>query len=113
MKKSKAVTLGTVGALAVAFTGCGDDDERAYCLNENEEVVDNQNCDDDRGGGAFIWFFSGGSYVRGDNLRGQPGERIAANNKAALANRGGFGSTGRSTGGSGVGVKTGSSSGGS
>ena len=112
MKKSKVVTLGTVGALATAFAGCGEDDERAYCLDENEQVVDNSECDDDRGG-SHVWFFAGGSYVRGQSLRGQSGERIAASNKAALANRGGFGSTGRSTGGSGIGVKTGSSSGGS
>ena len=109
MKRSKVVTLGTVGALAAAFAGCGDD-ETAYCIDDNEEVVENQYCDDDRSG-SYVWFFSGGSYARGASVAGQSGERIAANNKAALASRNGFGSTGKSTSGSSVGIKTGSSGG--
>ena len=108
MKKSKAVTLGTVGALATAFTACGEE-ETAYCLDEDEQVVENQFCDDDDSG-TFVWFFSTGSYKKGQSVAGKAGSRISSANKAALASRNGFGASGRSTGGSGVGVKTGSSS---
>ena len=110
MKKSKAVTIGTVGALAAAFnSGCGGKDERAYCVDENEEVVENRYCDNDRTG-SYLWFFSTGSYARGASVAGASGERVSAANKAALASRNGFGSTGQSTSGSSVGIKTGSSS---
>jgi hypothetical protein len=111
LKKSKVVTIGTVGALAAAFnSGCGGDDETAYCIDENEEVVENQHCDNDRTG-SYVWFLSGGSYARGASVRGESGERVSAANKAALASRGGFGATGQSTSGSSVGIKTGSSGG--
>ena len=110
MKRSQVVTLGTVGALAAAFSGCGDD-ETAYCIDKNEEVVENTHCDNDTGGGSYVWFFSNGSYSRGASVAGESGERVPASNKAALASRNGFGSTGMSTGGSSVGVKTGSSGG--
>ena len=109
MKKSKVVTLGAVGALGAAFTGCGDD-ERAYCLDQNEQVVENRYCDDDDRG-SYVWFFGTGSYARGQSLRGVSGDRVSSADKAALASRNGFGSTGKSTGGSSVGIKTGSSAG--
>ena len=109
MKRSQVVTIGSVGALAAAFTGCGGSDERAYCIDKNEEVVENTYCDNDNSG-SYVWFFSGNSYSRGASVAGASGERVPASNKAALASRNGFGSTGQSTGGSSVGVKTGSSS---
>jgi hypothetical protein len=114
VKRSQVVTIGTVGALAAAFSaGCGDDSsETAYCIDQNEEVVENQYCDNDSNG-SYFWFFSSGGYARGQSVAGQSGERISTTNKAALASRNGFGSTGKSTGGSSVGVKTGSSGGGS
>ena len=112
MKRSQVVTVGTVGALAAAFNaGCGsDNDETAYCIDKNEEVVQNSHCDNDSNG-SYFWFFSSGAYVRGASVAGQTGERVSTTNKAALASRNGFGSTGKSTGGSNVGVKTGSSGG--
>jgi hypothetical protein len=109
LKRSKVVTLGTVGALAAAFSACGDD-ETAYCIDENEQVVENNFCDNDTSG-SYVWFFSGNSYSRGASVAGASGDRVPASDKAALASRNGFGSTGQSTGGSSVGVKTGSSAG--
>jgi hypothetical protein len=111
LKRSKVVTIGTVGALAAAFSACGDD-ETAYCIDQNEQVVENTHCDNDTSG-SYVWFFSGSSYSRGASVAGASGDRVPASDKAALASRNGFGSTGKSTGGSSVGVKTGSTSGGS
>lgn len=99
---SQAVTLGAVVPLAVAFSSCADDeaDETAYCVNQQEEVVENRNCDDDGGGGGFFWFFyaGGGGFVRGDTVRGTPGDRVSTANRSELARRGVLGSTARSGG---------------
>ena len=109
--RSKAVPLLAVPLLAVAFTACGEDeDETAYCVDENDQIVDNENCDDEAysgggGGGAFFWFYggnvSGGRYVKGAKLTG--GDRVSASNVAEIARRGGFGSSSRGTTASGVG----------
>lgn len=53
--RSKAVSLTVVPIVAAAFlAGCGEEEEQetAYCVDENEQVVDNSQCDDDydRGG---------------------------------------------------------------
>ena len=101
-RMSQAVTLGAVVPLAVAFSGCTDDeaDETAYCVNQQEEVVENRYCDDDGGGGGFLWFFyGGGTLARGDSVRGYPGDRISTANRSELARRGVLGSTANPGGG--------------
>ena len=117
--RSAAVKLTVVPILAAAFlAGCGEEEEQetAYCVDANETVVDNSNCDDESdrgGGGGFIWFFAGASLGRGfgpgSRVTGLPGDRVRASDRAGLARRGGFGSRARSTG---VGRGAGSSGGG-
>lgn len=102
-RMSKVVTLGAVVPLAVAFTSCadGEAEETAYCVNEQEEVVENRQCDDDRGGGGgFFWFFfaGGGGFARGDTIRGQQGDRISTADRGRLAQRGVLGSGARAGG---------------
>lgn len=111
MRASKTVTLAAVPLLAAAFLGCEDDDT-AYCVNPQNEVVENRFCEDTSTHGGFFWLYGGralggGSIARGTVLDG--GERIRANDSAAIARRGGFGS---SAGANGIGRPTGSSSGG-
>jgi hypothetical protein len=99
-----------VPVLAIAFAACGDDDDSAYCVDQNDQIVENRYCDDEAhagngGGGAFFWFYGGSpirgsSYAPGTRLKG--GEKVAASNVAENARRGGFGSSGKS-GASGVG----------
>ena len=96
-RSSQAVALTVVPLLAASFlAGCGDDEETAYCVDENNEVVENRYCDDEydgvSSGGVFFWYFgAGGSNItRGTRVSG--GERISASDRAALARRGGFGS---------------------
>ncbi len=117
-RTSKTVKLTVVPILAAAFlAGCGEDEEEtAYCVDATDTVVENENCDDeyDRGGGGgFFWFFAGGGrgYGLGNRVSGA-GDRIRASDRAALARRGGFGSSARS-GGVGRGGGGGGSSGGS
>jgi len=119
--RSRAVPLMAVPVLAIAFAACGsDDDDSAYCVDQNDQIVENRYCDDEAyagngGGGAFFWFYggspvSGRSYATGTKLKG--GDRVAASNVAENARRGGFGSSSRSTSASGVGRSVASHSGG-
>lgn len=92
MKRSRAVSLACVSALAAAFTGCGGEEDTAYCVDREDRVVDNDQCGDERRGGGlgYFWLFGGrGGFVRGDRVSG--GERVSSLNKPELASRGGFG----------------------
>jgi hypothetical protein len=115
-RSSTAVRLTIVPLLAASFlAGCGDDEETAYCVDENDEVVENRYCDDEYDGqtssGAFFWYFgaAGSSIARGTRVSG--GDRVRASDRAALAQRGGFGSGSRS-GGTGKSFSSGGGSGG-
>ena len=105
--RSSAVKLTVVPVLAAAFlAGCGEEEEEtAYCVDATETVVENENCDreyDRGGGGGFFWFFAGAGLGRGfrpgSRVAGLPGSRVGAGDRAALAQRGGFGSRSRSGG---------------
>ncbi len=99
MRKSRAVPIATLTAIALAFAACGDDEETAYCVDENDEVVENRYCDDERTPGTYFYSYGGrapGGYVRGSTLNG--GDRVDAADKAANAQRGGFGATAKSGG---------------
>ena len=116
-RRSRDVALVAVPILALAFAGCGGDDEQAFCVDENDQIVENRYCDDEAtrgsglGAGAFFWYYgggaSGGRFAPGTKLTG--GDRVAASNVAENARRGGFGS--RSSA-SGVGRAVSSSAGG-
>ena len=114
-RRSRDVALVAVPVLALAFTACGGDDDTAYCVDQNDQIVENQYCDDDArtGGSGFFWLYgahaAGNRYVTGSRLSG--GSRVAASNIAENARRGGFGSSGSSKA-SGVGRAASSSSGG-
>jgi hypothetical protein len=94
-RRSRDVTLVAVPVLAAIFTGCGSNNDTAYCVDKSDRIVENRNCDDDavRGGSSFFWLYGahGSSYVPGTRLSG--GSRVAASNIAENARRGGFGSS--------------------
>lgn len=107
MKRSKNVNLVVVPLLAAAFlSGCGSENETAYCVDQNNKVTDNEYCDRGNNSG-FFWFFGAAGLGRG-SFAGS-GERINSTDRAALARRGGFGSSARSGG---VGRPTGKTVGG-
>jgi hypothetical protein len=98
-RRSLAVQLAIVPALASAFTGCGGNDEQtAYCVDQNEKVVENRYCEDNRSSGGFFLFYGafGGARL-GQRLSG-PGTRVRASNRAEVARRGGFGGSARAGG---------------
>jgi hypothetical protein len=113
-RRSQTVRLAAVPLLAAAFLGgCGSDDEAmdsAYCVNAQDQVVDDDLCDDGRAG-YFVYF--GGFPLRGSTItRGTVltrGERVDSRDRAAVARRGGFGGSARPGG---VGRAVGSGDGG-
>jgi hypothetical protein len=117
-RRSRDVALVAVPVLALAFTACGGDDDTAYCVDQNDQIVENRYCDDDArtGGGGFFWLYggsliSGNRYAPGQRLKG--GDKVAASNIAENARRGGFGSSsGSKSSASGVGRAAASHSGG-
>ena len=121
-----ALTTTVLATAATGFmAGCGaggDDDEQvAYCTDENGEIVDEDLCDDDRGGGGGLFFLYLGGFGRGlpvgtvlpsGGTRINPGDS-AARQRAGLPGTGKVSAGQRVSGGigSGIGGKSGSGAG--
>jgi hypothetical protein len=92
--RSREVALVTLPVLAAAFTACGGSDT-AYCVDRNDNVVENRYCDDFVFHPGFFWYYgghaSGGKFVRGTHLTG--GDRVANSDIVENTRRGGFGSS--------------------
>jgi hypothetical protein len=97
--RSRDVALVALPVLAAALAACGSDN--AYCVDRNDQIVENRNCDDYVGHPGFFWYYgghaAGGKLVRGTRLTG--GDRVANSNVAENVRRGGFGSSSESTSG--------------
>jgi hypothetical protein len=94
-RRSRDVALVVVPLLAAAVTGCGGNDT-AYCVDRNDQVVENRNCDG-LGNPGFFWYYGGAGGARvGTRLSG--GDRVVSTNVAENARRGGFGSSAKSGG---------------
>ena len=57
-RRSRDVALVVVPLLAAAVTGCGGNDT-AYCVDQNNDVVENRNCDG-LGNPGFFWYYGAG-----------------------------------------------------
>lgn len=100
-RKARSVSIVTLSALALFFQGCGED-ETAYCVDEFDQVVANEECYADEYDGDpdnRFWIFGHGvsSKKVKKGLR-ISGEKIASSNTAALQSKGGFGTSARSSG---------------
>jgi hypothetical protein len=94
-RRSRDVALVVVPLLAAAVTGCGGNDT-AYCVDRNDQVVENRNCDG-LGNPGFFWFYGGAGGARiGSQLKG--GDRVVSTDIGENARRGGFGSSSSSSG---------------
>lgn len=94
-RRSRDVALVVVPLLAAAVTGCGGNDT-AYCVDRNDQVVENRHCDN-LGTPGFFWYYGGAGGARvGTRLSG--GDRVVSTNVAENARRGGFGSSSSSSG---------------
>ena len=95
-RRSRDVALVVVPLLAAAVTGCGGNDT-AYCVDRNNEVVDNRQCDG-LGSPGYFWYYGAGVGAArvGTKLKG--GTAVVSTNIAENVRRGGFGSSSSSSG---------------
>jgi hypothetical protein len=94
-RRSRDVALVVVPLLAAAVAGCGGNDT-AYCVDRNDQVVENRSCDG-LGTPGYFWYYGGAGGARvGSRLSG--GERVVSTDIAGNARRGGFGSSAKSGG---------------
>ena len=106
MRKSRSVPIATLSAIAIGFSACGGEDETAYCVDEENRVVENDECDERYSGGShggFFWLFLAGNRLNrapapGQRLPTDGAERVRANDRATLQSKGGFGSQARGSG---------------
>ncbi|MGY1814543.1 hypothetical protein [Blastococcus sp. SYSU D00820] len=120
-----ALTTTVLATAATGFlAGCGtdsDDEQVAYCTNEDGEIVDDDYCDDGYNGGGLFFLYLGGfrSGLPVGTVLPSGGTRIDPRDTTARRNAG-LPATGKVTGGtrvtgglgSGSGVRPGSSVGG-
>ena len=115
-----ALTTTVLATAATGFlAGCGSDEEEeqvAYCTNEDGEIVDDDYCDDDyRGGGGGLFFLYLGGFRSGlpvGTVLPSGGTRVDPRDSAARQ-RYGLPGSGKVTGGQRVTGGIGSGSGGS
>jgi hypothetical protein len=114
-----ALTTTVLATAATGFlAGCGledDNDEQvAYCTNENGEIVDDSYCDDGYHGGGGLFFLYLGGFGRGlpvGTVLPSGGTRIYPRDTTARRNAG-LPATGKVTGGTRVSGGIGSGTGG-
>jgi hypothetical protein len=114
-----ALTTTVLATAATGFlAGCGledDDDEQvAYCTNEDGEIVDDDYCDDGYRGGGGLFFLYLGGFGRGlplGTVLPSGGTRIDPQNSTARRNAG-LPASGKVTGGTRVSGGIGSGTGG-
>lgn len=106
----RAAAVIAVTGLAIGLSGCGGEEQPAYCTDAEGVVVDPDLCEDSGGHGYFIYYGSGLSHNAqpGDRLSG--GTKIAYNDSGArskvglpatgkISSGGGFGGTAKVGGG--------------
>jgi hypothetical protein len=102
------------GFLAGCGTGDDEDEQVAYCTNEDGEIVDEDYCDDGYSGGGGLFFLYVGAFGRGlspGTVLPGGGQRIDPRDTTARRNAG-LPSTGKVTGGTRVSGGIGSGTGG-
>ncbi len=102
-----ALTTTVLATAATGFmAGCGaggeEDEQVAYCTDENGEIVDEDLCDDDRGGG-FGRGLPVGTVLPSGGTRINPGDS-AARQRAGLPGTGKVSAGQRVSGGIGSGI---------
>ncbi|WP_111765777.1 hypothetical protein [Nakamurella deserti] len=102
--RPRLIGLALSGVLVVpSVAACGssgdDDEQTAYCVDANNQVVDDSNCDERNGygGGFFFLFLATGGFGRGSYIPTTGGTRINPADSAARV-RAGLPGTGKAAG---------------
>jgi hypothetical protein len=102
---SRPAASGLLTAAAATFllSGCGSQDETAYCVDRNtNQVADNNRCDGDGSGGAYFFGTGASGYGRGSVLPDGPRanvndvgarEGLGIAGTGSVGTKGGFGTT--------------------
>lgn len=92
------VATGVLVVPSVAACSSSGTEQQAYCVDANNQVVDEVNCDESHGygGGLFFLMLASGGYGRGSVINGG-GARINPADSAARA-AAGLPATGRAAG---------------
>jgi hypothetical protein len=95
-RRSRDVALYVVPLLAAAVTSsCGGNDS-AYCVDRNNQIVENRYCDQYTDSNYF-WYYGGTGGTRlGQRLHG--GKAVVSTDISENIKRGGFGSSSKSGG---------------
>jgi hypothetical protein len=112
---SRPAASGLLTAAAAAFllTGCGGQDQTAYCVDRTtNKVSDNSRCDGDGSRGAYVYGTGNSGYGGGSVLPAGPRanvndsgarEGLGIAGSGSVGSKGGFGTTVSGGGGSGGG----------
>jgi hypothetical protein len=101
--RPRLIGMALSGVLVVpSLASCGNsggDEQTAYCVDANNQVVDDSNCDESHGygGGLFFLFLATGGFGRGSFIPSVGGTRINPADTTARVNAG-LPGTGRAAG---------------
>ncbi len=101
--RPRLIGMALSGVLVVpsvaSCSSSGGEDQTAYCVDANNQVVDDSNCDESRGygGGLFFLFLATGGFGRGSVIPAAGGSRINPADSAARV-RAGLPGTGKAAG---------------
>ncbi len=105
--RSRTAPVAFMAVMGGLFAACGEEEETAYCVDEDNVVVENDECDEryrHTSHGGFFWLFLGSNRLGGrrpapgQRLPTGGGERVRANDRSTLQSKGGFGSSARGGG---------------
>ncbi len=103
MMSNRVKSVFTTSVLATAasgfLAGCGEEEveQEAYCVNDTGQVVNEQMCDTDGGGGLFFLYLgNSGSHRVGDRI--PAGSSLIRHNDPVARSKAGLPATGKATG---------------
>jgi hypothetical protein len=102
MRKSSAVPLTLLAALAAFATGCRDTPESRSCVDAQGRIVPDSNCSTGSHGGSGGMGFLGYHYLYGGASGGRVGDQVVGGRSTPSesgVSRGGFGGEGGGEGG--------------
>ncbi len=95
--RSRTAPVAFMAVMGGLFAACGEEeDETAYCVTEDNVVVENDYCGDEERGGSvgFFWLYGGAYGLVRAGQRLDPSRasgRVVSTDKGAITARGGLG----------------------